>query len=79
MKPLTDKQWKRLKTKSPKVPEFTCPAIDDVLDILSSDPDMSAKVFRKVKNRMERLRRQNDKLRESGIYWYQTCKDYLKP
>ena len=67
-------KWRSVKKRSPKVPDYTCPIIDDVLDTLSSDPKMSAKLFRKIKSKMERLRRQNDKLRESGIYWYSICK-----
>ena len=70
-------RWKVLKKRSPKVPDYTCPVIDSVLDELSSSPDISAKLFRKVKTKMERLRKQNDKLRESGIYWYSVCKKNL--
>jgi hypothetical protein len=27
--------------------------------------------------KLERLRRSNEALRESGIYWYEICKDLL--
>ena len=31
-----------------------------------------------IKKRMEQLRTDNDKLRESGIYWYDVAKKELK-
>lgn len=67
-------KWRSVKKRAPKVPDYTCPVIDSVLDELSSSTEISAKLFRKVKSKMERLRKQNDKLRESGIYWYSICK-----
>jgi|TARA_B110000444_G_scaffold60236_1_gene56080 hypothetical protein len=76
-KKIVKDRWRFFKKRAPKVPDYTCPIIDDVLDTLSSDPQMSAKLFRKIKTKMERLRRQNDKLRESGVYWYGICKKNL--
>ena len=29
--PVSDKDWKKLKQRAPKVPDYTCPQIDDVL------------------------------------------------
>ena len=66
-----------LKRKAPKVPEFTCPQIDQIIDELSSDPHMKANKYRKIKNKMEKLRTQNELLRESGIYWYEISKGLL--
>ena len=68
------KKFSTLKNKSPKVPEYTCPIIDSVLDDLSSDPNIKASKFTKVKRKMEKLRTKNELLRESGIYWYEIAK-----
>jgi len=32
--------------------------------------------FKKFKRGMERLRKSNDRLRDSGRYWYEACQDY---
>ena len=62
------------KARAPKIPEYTCPLIDDILGDLSSDPNIKAKQYTKVQRKLERLRKQNDRLRSSGIYWYELCK-----
>ena len=78
VKPRTKrKKFSTLKRKAPKVPEYTCPIIDSVLDDLSSDPNIKASKFTKVKRKMEKLRTKNELLRESGIYWYEIAKGVL--
>ena len=80
VKPRTKrKKFSTLKRKSPKVPEYTCPQIDSVLDTLSSSPNIKTGEWRKVKSKLEKLRKQNEKLRESGIYWYEIAKAVFKP
>lgn len=70
----------RLKKRSPKVPDYTCTEIDNVIDRLEKIQD--SKKFSKLTlkiliRKLERLRRSNEALRESGIYWYEVCKDLL--
>ena len=70
----------RLKKRSPKVPDYTCTEIDTVIDKLEKIQD--SKKFSKISlkiliRKLERLRRSNESLRESGIYWYNVCKDLL--
>jgi hypothetical protein len=78
VKPRTKrKKFSTLKKKAPKVPDYTCPQIDYVLNELSSSPNITAKEFRKVKNKLEKLRTQNELLRESGVYWYEIAKGIL--
>ncbi len=72
----TKSNFRSWKARAPKIPEYTCPLIDDILGDLSSDPDMRAKQYNKVKRKLERLRKQNDRLRSSGIYWYEKCKKH---
>tara|TARA_Y100000590_G_scaffold402163_1_gene487655 strand:- start:1651 stop:1956 length:306 start_codon:yes stop_codon:yes gene_type:complete len=62
------------KARAPKIPEYTCPLIDGILDDLSADTNITAKQYTKAKRKLERLRKQNDRLRSSGIYWYEKCK-----
>ena len=73
------KKFSTLKKKAPKVPDFTCPQIDYVLDQLSSDPNIKSKQFTKIKKKMEQLRTKNELLRESGIYWYEIAKAVFRP
>lgn len=73
------KTWKKLKTKAPKIPNHTCPAIDRVLlkveKIIKSEKPMTQFQHDQIMKRMEELRTANDNLRESGIYWYTACKN----
>ena len=73
------KKFSDLKKKAPKVPDFTCPTIDKILDDLSSSQNIKAGELRKLKSKLEKLRKQNDKLRESGIYWYEIAKAVFNP
>ena len=80
---LEKKAWQKLKRKSPKVPDITCPIIDDVIARLekleSNQKTLTEYQLNVMKRRMERLRTDNELLREGGEYWYQLCKKWLKP
>ena len=72
------KTIKRLKRLAPKVPDYTCPDIDFIVDKIENN-DKGFTRFRKkiLVKKLERLRIQNEQLRDSGIYWDKKCKDYL--
>ena len=72
------KTIKRLKRLAPKVPDYTCPDIDFIVDKIENN-DKGFTKFRKklLVKKLERLRVQNEQLRDSGEYWYKKCKDYL--
>ena len=74
--------WKKWKKKAPKVPDITCPINDDVISRIEKhqqkDKVMSQYQWDIIQRRMEQLRTDNELLRESGIYWYNICKDNLK-
>ena len=67
----------RLKRLAPKVPDYTCPDIDFVIDKIESNKGFTK--FRKklLVRKLERLRQQNDDMRELGKYWYKKFKDYM--
>ena len=71
------KTLKRLKKLAPKVPEYTCPDIDFIVDKVENNKGFTK--FRKklLVRKLERLRLQNEALRDSGVYWYRKFKDYL--
>ena len=66
-----------LKKKAPKVPDYTCQEIDNVLDTISSNPNIKAREYKRIKRSLESLRKSNECLRESGIYWYDVVKGWL--
>ena len=72
------KTIKRLKRLAPKVPDYTCPDIDFIVDKIENN-DKGFTRFRKkiLVKKLERLRIQNEQLRDSGEYWYKKLKDYL--
>ena len=72
------KTIKRLKRLAPKVPDYTCPDIDFIVDKIENN-DKGFTRFRKkiLVKKLERLRIQNEQLRDSGVYWYKKLKDYL--
>ena len=75
--PVSDKDWKKLKQRAPKVPDYTCPQIDDVLariEKIKEKQALSKYQHDIIMRRMEALRKANDALRESGIYWYEIAK-----
>lgn len=72
-------KWKK---KAPRVPDITCPIIDDVLVRLDKFQDRQAVISKHqwniIHKRMEQLRTDNELLRESGQYWYEICKEHLE-
>ena len=68
----------KLNTRAPKIPEYSCPVIDEIIADLSTDPNMTAKKFTNVKRKLNRLRKQNTQLRSSGVYWYEIVKKILE-
>ena len=67
-----------LKRKAPKIPDFTCPDIDDIINYIENKDKLNRTQLAYFKRRMEKLRNSNDKLRDSGIYWYEEIKKILK-
>ena len=72
------KTVKRLKRLAPIVPDYTCPDIDFIVDKIENN-DKGFTRFRKkiLVRKLERLRVQNEQLRDSGEYWYKKLKNYL--
>ena len=72
--------WGKIRKKAPKVPDITCPAIDDILNQLEKliDKEFKQTKFKAIERKMERLRLANEKLRESGIYWHDACKEAIR-
>jgi len=68
---------KKLKKKSPKIPDFTCPDIDHIMEYVEKTDKLNRTQLAYFKRRMEKLRNSNDRLRDSGIYWYDVVKDLL--
>jgi len=68
---------KTLKKKAPKIPEFTCPDIDEIINFIERLDVLKRGQLYKFKRGMEKLRNSNEKLRESGIYWYEEIKKLL--
>jgi len=72
--------WSKIKKKAPKVPDITCPDIDAILNRLEKlvGRDLTKAQFNIIERKMEILRTSNEKLRESGIYWHDACKDTVR-
>jgi len=72
--------WSKIRKKAPKVPDITCPNIDAILNRLEKlvGRALTKAQFRIIERKMERLRTANEKLRESGIYWHDACKDTVR-
>ena len=72
--------WSKIRRKAPKVPDITCPAIDDILNQLEKqiDKEFRHSKFKSIERKMEKLRKANEKLRESGVYWHDACKDGVR-
>ena len=62
------------------MPDITCPAIDSVLNKLEKlvGRDLTKAQFKIIERKMEKLRTANEKLRESGVYWHDACKDIVR-
>ena len=72
--------WSRIRKKAPKVPDITCPDLDYVLDKLEKrmGKNLTKTQFKLIEKKIERLRRANEQLRESGVYWHDTCKETVR-
>ena len=70
---------KILKKQAPSIPDFTCGDIDIVireLDCYFGVPLKRVALY-KLKRKLEKLRKANDRLRQSGVYWYELVKELL--
>ena len=72
--------WSKIRKKAPKVPDITCPAIDDILNQLEKQigKELKESKFKAVERKMEKLRIANEKLRDSGKYWHDACKEAVR-
>ena len=72
--------WSKIRRKAAKVPDITGPAIDDILNQLEKqiDKEFRHSKFKSIERKMEKLRKANEKLRESGVYWHDACKDAVR-
>ena len=72
--------WSRIRKKAPKVPDITSPDIDYVLDKLEKRMGkiLTKTQFKLIEKKIERLRKANEQLRESGVYWHDTCKETVR-
>ena len=72
--------WSRIRKKAPKVPDITCPAIDDVLNQLEQQVgnEFKQRKFKAIERKLEKLRSANEKLRDSGKYWHDACKETVR-
>ena len=68
---------KTLKKKAPKIPDFTCPDIDHIINYIENKDLLNRTQLAYFKRRMEKLRDANDILRDGGIYWYEEVKKIL--
>ena len=66
----------KYKRKAPRVPDFTCPDIDGIIDQLN-DLGLPVTKYQRLRRSLERLRRSNQSLRDSGEYWYEVVKSWL--
>ena len=66
----------KLKRKAPRVPDFTCPEIDWIIDQLTT-LDLPVTKYNRLRRSLERLRKANESLRDSGEYWYEVVKSWL--
>jgi hypothetical protein len=72
---------RRLKRLAPKVPDYTCPDIDFVIDRVEKSYNTKKPItkasLKVLVKKLERLRSQNENIRELGKYWYGKFKDYF--
>ena len=75
------KYWSNIRKRAPKVPNLTCPAIDDILTklekLIDRKPITLAK-YKSVEREMEKLRTANEQLRDSGKFWHDECKEAVR-
>ena len=71
-----------LKKKAPKIPNHTCVSIDNVISklekLVERKKALDKKQLKDLTKRLEKLRSANERLRDSGIYWYEKLKLLLK-
>ena len=69
------KTIKDYKKHAPKIPDFTCTDIDNIIAkierISETKTIISKTTLKLLIRKLERLRTSNDTLRESGKYWYE--------
>ena len=72
--------WSKIRKKAPKVPDITCPAIDSILNKLENlvGKNLNKTQFKLIEKKIEKLRRANEQLRDSGVYWHDTCKETVR-
>ena len=72
--------WSKIRKKAPKVPDITCPAIDEVITKIEKlvGKNLNKTQFKLIEKKIERLRRANEQLRDSGVYWHDTCKETVR-
>jgi hypothetical protein len=79
--PKYEQIWRNIRKKAPRVPDITCPAIDEVigkLDTLSNTTKRLTTAQNKMlTKKMEKLRDANSALRDSGQYWHDACRDVI--
>jgi len=76
------KFFRKVKKSAPKVPDLTCPSIDNAIERLKklyeNNKPISDYQWKLIEKRLENLREQNELLRDSGKYWYEACKEHVK-
>ena len=72
--------WTKVRKKAPKVPDITCPAIDEVITKIEKlvGKNLNKTQFKLIEKKIEKLRRANEQLRDSGVYWHDTCKETVR-
>jgi FtsZ-binding cell division protein ZapB len=72
--------WSKIRKKAPKVPDITCPDIDSILNKLENlvGKTLNKTQFKLIEKKIERLRKANEQLRDSGVYWHDTCKETVR-
>ena len=62
------------------MPDITCPNIDSILNKLENlvGKVLTKTQFKLIEKKMERLRVANEKLRDSGVYWHDACRDTVR-
>ena len=72
--------WSKIRKKAPKVPDITCPAIDHILNQLEKliGNELKQSKYKAIERKMEKLRIANEKLRDSGKYWHDACKEAVR-
>ena len=72
--------WSKIRKKAPKVPDITSPALDDILNQLEKviGKELKQSKYKAIERKMEKLRIANEKLRDSGKYWHDACKEAVR-